>query len=458
MNTQMPNINVTSSKAAALPTSPAESFTAEVPFNKMLSKEVSNRNNAINNSTPVSAPDTQPQAKAQTQVQSKPAEAPKDNSAQQPAQASTAAAAAPADTNASKPAKAADADKDADQAKQDDEDKDSTAASAQMLALVANVGQMQQQHVQSAGKKGAEQDMDALANQKGGKKAIGQIGANAKQEHAELQAEANLHGKGKGDMLALGAGAVEGKQMLDKDGGDGKPAVPARNALLGEKGQSGTDALSKNAIGSGPDASALTHNNAKFTLEPAKLKGAEAAPQQQLPTAATVVPGMQQAMSLNQQAAISGHAVERLTPPVGSQGWDQAVGQKMVWMASGGLQSASLTLNPPDLGPLQVVLHVNNDQADATFITAQPEVKQALEAAMPKLREMLDLAGIQLGQATVNTGMPNQQQGANQQQQAQSGSAGRIDGGGSDDTELHVATVPVRRAATGGQGLVDTFA
>jgi flagellar hook-length control protein FliK len=38
-----------------------------------------------------------------------------------------------------------------------------------------------------------------------------------------------------------------------------------------------------------------------------------------------------------------------------------------------------MELNPPDLGPLQVVLSVNKDQATAAFSSAAPEVRQALE-------------------------------------------------------------------------------
>ena len=45
-------------------------------------------------------------------------------------------------------------------------------------------------------------------------------------------------------------------------------------------------------------------------------------------------------------------------------------------MTAGALQTASLTLNPPNLGPLQVVLNVTHDQATASFFAAQPEVRQ----------------------------------------------------------------------------------
>ncbi|MGN6703612.1 MAG: flagellar hook-length control protein FliK, partial [Burkholderiaceae bacterium] len=106
----------------------------------------------------------------------------------------------------------------------------------------------------------------------------------------------------------------------------------------------------------------------------------------------------------------TGAGADRLAPQVGTPAWDQALGQKIVWMVGSAQQTASLSLNPPDLGPLQVVLSVSNTQASATFVAAQPEVRQALEAAMPRLRDMMSDAGIQLGQASVNAGMPNGQQ------------------------------------------------
>ncbi|HVL75516.1 MAG TPA: flagellar hook-length control protein FliK, partial [Noviherbaspirillum sp.] len=79
------------------------------------------------------------------------------------------------------------------------------------------------------------------------------------------------------------------------------------------------------------------------------------------------------------QPANARQAVEHLSPRVGSPGWDQALGQRIVWMVNGEQQSASLTLNPPELGPLKVVLQMTSNQASASFVAAQPEVRQALE-------------------------------------------------------------------------------
>jgi len=99
----------------------------------------------------------------------------------------------------------------------------------------------------------------------------------------------------------------------------------------------------------------------------------------------------------------SANLTQMITPQVGTLDWNEALGQKINWMALGAHQSASLTLNPPDLGPLQVVIHVHNQHADATFISHQPEVRAALENAIPTLREMMEQAGIQLGECNVNS-------------------------------------------------------
>ena len=122
--------------------------------------------------------------------------------------------------------------------------------------------------------------------------------------------------------------------------------------------------------------------------------------------------------------AVTGAPADRIAARVGTPGWDNQVGQKIVWMVAGKEQSATLTLNPPDMGPMQVVLSVTNDQATVTFSAAQPEVRQALENAMPKLREMMSESGIALGNATVNAGTPDQRQ-AQQGEQARGQARGR---------------------------------
>jgi flagellar hook-length control protein FliK len=96
--------------------------------------------------------------------------------------------------------------------------------------------------------------------------------------------------------------------------------------------------------------------------------------------------------------------VAALEARVGARGWDQGLGDKLVWMAGQRQQVAELHLNPPDLGPLKITLTLNNDQASAQFVSAHAQVREAIETAMPRLREMLADSGITLGNASVSTG------------------------------------------------------
>ncbi len=177
------------------------------------------------------------------------------------------------------------------------------------------------------------------------------------------------------------------------------------------------------------------------TLEPA----AASTPQN---IAATTTAALQHASNIMHDPQSN-----KLMPQVGGPDWDQALGQKIVWMAQGAHQTATLTLNPPDLGPMQVTVNVSNNQATANFTAHQPEVRHALEAAMPRLREMLNDAGIQLGQSSVSAGSPNQQGNAFSDQRQggrQSGHAGNA-----MEPAVNVSHIPT---PSGGKGMVDTFA
>jgi len=196
--------------------------------------------------------------------------------------------------------------------------------------------------------------------------------------------------------------------------------------------------VSKQAAGDESAGAKLMFNAVKDSASKEMVMPASYQPAAQINTALS----MQQAASTNVINAYPGKS-----------GWDQAISQKVVWMVGVGEQSATLTLNPPDLGPLQVVIHVHNDQADTTFLSDNAEVRRALEDGMSNLRDKMSEAGIQLGQANVGTGAQSQQQ-FQQATQSQPGSqlnnntpALQEGKAGSTNTLVRVAN-----------GLVDTFA
>jgi flagellar hook-length control protein FliK len=255
------------------------------------------------------------------------------------------------------------------------------------------------------------------------------------------------------------APAVDAAPALDT-AVDGKAAGKdaAAQAPVDLRAIAGKEAKAEGGQGAAADAAASTDLHAAFgkTMSEAGQQAAQAmnAAQAEAP-AAHAAPA---ALAALQAAVQSVHApaaqADRLTPAVGTPAWDQALGQKIVWMVRGGEQSATLTMNPPDLGPMQVVLSVTNNQATVDFMSAQPEVRQALESALPRLREMMGESGVQLGQANVSAGSQQQFAGFESQNRG-GGRANGKEGKGIEDGAPPLRQGIVRMAR---DGVVDTFA
>ena len=103
-------------------------------------------------------------------------------------------------------------------------------------------------------------------------------------------------------------------------------------------------------------------------------------------------------------------------------------------------------LTPPHLGRIEISIQIGADLSTAQFVSASPQVREALEQAMPRLREMLAESGISLGQANVSSDQPSGERG----QDGERHGRGRDASGETDG----VIVPPVRR----GVGLVDLFA
>ncbi len=139
--------------------------------------------------------------------------------------------------------------------------------------------------------------------------------------------------------------------------------------------------------------------------------------------------------------------------PLSHVRWGDEFSQKITWLATSSQdQSAELHLNPPQLGPLDVVLKVSGDQATALFTSSHAAVREAIEQSIPKLREMLADNGIMLGNATVSDQAPRDPRGESggQRQTAPSGRVLEV----SPSNVTTAGTAPIRRH----NGVVDTFA
>ena len=358
------------------------------------------------------------QAQTPAQAAAKPAPAPA------PAPANKAAEQAAAEqAHASTNKEAAPADKDSESSESEEtvtaEAKPPADPIADMLALVGSIKLAMQQPA------GGDASARALARLDG------------KIDGKSISAAQLLAGQ---KAAGTGTGTEIGTETVLDDAKGGGFAASLGKAQAGASAQAGKLDAGKLAL----DAQLAATAKAGAAL-------AEPLPKEATPDltrlAAPLAPG-----ALQQAAAAAAVPADKLMGRVGTPAWDQQLGQKVVWMAAGGDQSATLTLNPPDLGPLQVVLTVTNDQADAAFMSAQPEVRQALEAALPRLRDMMAEAGIAFGNATVSDGAA-QQQGSGQRDGSGGGrgGSGTVTGG-----EIAIAQNGSRGRPTLGE--VDTFA
>ncbi|QCU90449.1 flagellar hook-length control protein FliK [Thiomicrorhabdus sediminis] len=105
--------------------------------------------------------------------------------------------------------------------------------------------------------------------------------------------------------------------------------------------------------------------------------------------------------SLERRAQLP-NGLQSISVPVRSPQWGQALGQRVVFMANNNLQQAKITLNPEHLGPVQVKLQLGKDQQMHVTMHAQHlTTREAMENAMPRLKEMLEQAGIDVASVTV---------------------------------------------------------
>ncbi|MDC5854403.1 flagellar hook-length control protein FliK [Vibrio europaeus] len=88
----------------------------------------------------------------------------------------------------------------------------------------------------------------------------------------------------------------------------------------------------------------------------------------------------------------------------------EQVAERVQMMMSKNLKNIDIRLDPPELGRMQIRMHMNGDAATVHFTVANQQARDVIEQSMPRLREMLAQQGVQLGDSSV------QQQASGQQQ------------------------------------------
>ena len=94
----------------------------------------------------------------------------------------------------------------------------------------------------------------------------------------------------------------------------------------------------------------------------------------------------------------------------GQPDWPEEFGRKITWLATQRMQAAELKLHPAHLGPIEISLQLSGDQQlTAQFVSHHPAVREAIEANLPRLREIMAENGIMLADTSVNADTPRSQ-------------------------------------------------
>jgi len=136
------------------------------------------------------------------------------------------------------------------------------------------------------------------------------------------------------------------------------------------------------------------------------------------PTAATSVAPLS---DIGLSSSTSGVTQLSVDVPVQDARWQKAFSQRVVWSV-GNNQSAQLRIHPAELGRIDIQVNVENDKASVVFNTQHGTVKDAIESAVPRLRDMLAEQGVDLVDVDVSHDDINHQQAgadANAEEQAE---------------------------------------
>lgn len=148
---------------------------------------------------------------------------------------------------------------------------------------------------------------------------------------------------------------------------------------------------------------------------------------------------------------------QQISVPVQQPQWAQQLGDRVHWLVGQNVHQAAIHLNPPELGQLDVHIQMHGDQASVNFSSPHAVVRHAVDAAIPRLREMMHETGLTLGDVNVSgQAMAQQQQSrdSHSQQGQQRGRVGAI--AAVDGTQAAGVSTTMRRLSS--NGMLDVYA
>jgi flagellar hook-length control protein FliK len=98
-------------------------------------------------------------------------------------------------------------------------------------------------------------------------------------------------------------------------------------------------------------------------------------------------------------APVSAATVDLRTP-----NWQETFASRVQWLVGSNAGEARITLNPPELGAVDVKVSLVDDKTYVQLTTATAAARDELSQSLPRLKELFAASGLELGGATVHDG------------------------------------------------------
>jgi len=144
-----------------------------------------------------------------------------------------------------------------------------------------------------------------------------------------------------------------------------------------------------------------------------------------------------------------------LDPADVSEAFQGQLGERLVMAVRNDMTRAEIRINPNELGPITIELHIDGNTAAVNFGAENNNTRNALQDSLPSLRDQLAREGLTLGESSVG-GQPNRSSDQNDREQ-QSAQWTELRSDSSEQAEEHVLPDGYRPAQPA-RGLVDLFA
>ena len=126
------------------------------------------------------------------------------------------------------------------------------------------------------------------------------------------------------------------------------------------------------------------------------------------PSAVEPAPSLAPTATAATPAPVAVAVAVKIDTPVHDPAWRLETAGRIASLVTRGIEHAELRITPPELGPVEMRIDVRGGEATLAIVAIQPATRDALEQALPLLRDMLAQQGLSLGQATVHDGRGEQ--------------------------------------------------